>query len=83
MSRLEFPAPPDELATEIRHIDRPLFVADPNKTGSGEEITADEINQVLDSDEWGHRRLMLQWKGAKEDWLLVQDEAGTGTGSGV
>jgi hypothetical protein len=73
MSRVQLPAPADELAAAIREIDRPLLVADPTKTGSGEELTAAEINRALDRDEWGDRCLFLRWQEGDVDWLLVED----------
>lgn len=74
MSRMEFPAPPDELAQELRQINKPLLVRDPNGTGSGEEIVPEEISPVAESDEWGNRKFLMCWQGNDAEWELIEDE---------
>jgi hypothetical protein len=74
-SRVSFPCPPDELSAELRRINRPLLVSDPNDSASGEEIRAEEGARMVDMDELGKRRLYLSWKDGPSDWLLVEDEA--------
>ncbi len=74
MSRLAFPSPPDELAGELRKIDRPLLVSDPNEAGGGEEILPEELARLVDPDEFGVPALYLSWQGDSNDWLLIEDE---------
>lgn len=74
MSRLEFPAPPDELATELRKLGKPVLVADPTGIAMGEEIVPDEIFRVVQSDDLGNRLLLLAWEDGTTDWQLIEDE---------
>lgn len=74
MSRLEFPAPPDELATVLRKIGKPVLVADPSGGASGEELVPKEIPRVVQSDELGNRLLLLAWEDGTTDWQLIEDE---------
>jgi hypothetical protein len=86
--RLSFPSPADELATELRRLDRMLLVQDPNKNpaAQGQPITARELDALVtrlgDNVEtkgarppWVNDRLFfLCWKDRGEEWLLVEDE---------
>jgi hypothetical protein len=82
MRRLSFPAPPDELAAALRENGSPLLVADPDKSATGQELTADEIDRAIVSDEWGERSLYLRWEGSAVDWLLIEDEPVSDSSSG-
>ncbi len=90
--RLDFPCPGDELAAELRKIDRLLLVQDKQKrsNATGQEIHGDEIDTVVDRLEnnvqitgnrkphWLKDRLLyLCWKGSRNEWLLVEDEETT------
>jgi hypothetical protein len=55
MSRLMFPCPPDELAGELRKINRPLLVSDPNEAGHGEEVAHGDLSRLLEREELGVR----------------------------
>jgi hypothetical protein len=74
MSRLEFPAPPDELASELRKVERPLLVADPSGTAGGEELVPEDVDVAVETDEWGNRLLRLAWEGGTTDWQMIEDE---------
>ena len=83
MSRLEFPAPSDELAGELRQIGRGLLIADPNANASGEELTPEEVDGAVEADEWGNRMLTLTWENGDSDWQLVEEEELTSESSGL
>ncbi|MBI1901983.1 MAG: hypothetical protein HYS13_12845 [Planctomycetia bacterium] len=84
--RLAFPCPGDELATELRSIDRPLLVRsnDPSARGQalGRESLDPHVTRLGDNLQmtgqrplWTENRvLFLSWKGSNEDWLLVEDK---------
>ena len=74
MSRVAFPCPADELASELRRIDKPLLVADPNDAGTGEELVPDELSRLVESEEFGVPALYLSWRDGSTDWLLIEDE---------
>jgi hypothetical protein len=74
MGRLMFPCPPDELAEELRKINRPLLVSDPNGAGHGEEVLPDELSRLVEREELGVPVLYLSWQGDSNDWLLIEDE---------
>jgi hypothetical protein len=74
MSRLMLPCPPDELAGELRKINRPLLVSDPNESGHGEEVVPDDLSRLLEHEELGVPVLYLSWQGDSNDWLLIEDE---------
>jgi hypothetical protein len=82
MSRLSFPAPPDELAAALRQNGRSLLVADPQKSATDQELTAGEIDRATESDEWGERSLYLRWEGSDVDWLLIEDGPVSDSSSG-
>lgn len=85
--RLNFPAPGDELATELRRINRVLLVQDRRATpsGRGELISAQELDPLVTrfGDGIGSngsapsgtrdRFLVLGWEGSPEEWLLIED----------
>jgi hypothetical protein len=83
--RLSIPCPTDELAAELRKLDRPLFVAakdDPNAKGQvidatklGELIRfAGNLNAPGPVPSWVNDRYFdLSWKGSPQVWLLIED----------
>lgn len=73
-SRVMFPCPPDELAQQLRKINRPLLVSDPNGAGHGEEVVPDDLPRLLEREELGVPVLYLSWQGDSNDWLLIEDE---------
>ncbi len=75
MSRLAFPAPPEELAAELRKIDRPLLVADPlGEATDQQELVAANVDRAVAKDELGDRVLVLTWEHSESDWQLVEDQ---------
>src|SRR4051794_25920436 len=82
MGRLDLPGPAEELAAELRRINRPLLVEDlrPHPEGKGEVITADKLDD-LTTPMWGSgppgpgekpiwvqdRVLYFSWKGSSEE----------------
>jgi hypothetical protein len=87
--RITFPCPAEELAGELRKINRPLLVqAKKDDAGAkGQPIGKDKLNELLRrfaedlqvSGEGqmppsnGDRLLYLCWKGAPDEWLLVEE----------
>jgi hypothetical protein len=80
---MPFPCPGDELAAQLRRLDRPLLVFDKckNPEARGQVIGADRLDELV--DRLGHdvtteyRLLYLSWKGSETPWLLVEDRATT------
>jgi hypothetical protein len=75
--RLHFPCPSDELATELRRIDRPLLVL---ATGSQQvanqrELEEGELDQLAKVDNLRDRAFQLCWEDADPeiDWVLSED----------
>lgn len=89
--RLMFPCPGDELAAELRRINRPLLVLDKHKSpdAKGQPITHEQLDALVGRlgenvqiseplPSWVADRLFfLCWKGRADDWLLVEDEETT------
>jgi hypothetical protein len=89
--RLSFPCPADELATELRRINRTLLVEDRRKaaSGHGEQILARELDGLATrlgdnvqgsgkSAPWANDRLLLLgWEDQDDEWLLIEDEETT------
>jgi hypothetical protein len=89
--RLSLPCPADELAEELRRINRPLLILDQRKppVGQGESITAsdldalvarlgDNIHTTEARTAWALNRLFcLCWQDRGDEWLLVEDEETT------
>ena len=87
--RLNFPAPSDELAAELRLTNRVLLVQDRRKapSGRGELISAQELDPLASHfgdggngtalSGTGDRFLVLGWEGSPEIWLLIEDEETT------
>jgi hypothetical protein len=80
---IPFPCPGDELAAELRRIDRPLLVFDRtrNPEARGQVIGEGKLDELVDrlGDDvtTANRLLYLSWKGSDEDWLLVEDRETT------
>lgn len=74
MSRLSFPCPPEELATELQRINRPLLVSDPDRVGEGAELTPEEISRLVETEELGVPCLNLSWQDSSVDWLLIEED---------
>jgi hypothetical protein len=89
--RLSFPCPADELAAELRRINRTLLVQDRRKTpsGRGEQIAARDLDSLVTrlgdnvqangtKPPWANDRLFfLCWEDRGDEWLLVEDEETT------
>lgn len=85
--RIPFPAPADELAAELRVINRPLLAEAQvgDRDAHGQAIVADEIGprlihwvgdlyrSKLPRESANDKYLSLQWKGLPHEWLLVED----------
>lgn len=83
--RLSFPCPGDELAAELRSINKPLLLAarDDKVSPQEEVITVSDLDELVgftdgpdgfevkkeDRDRW----FFLCWKGSEEDWFLQED----------
>jgi hypothetical protein len=80
---IPFPCPGDELAAELRRIDRPLLVFDRsrNPKAMGQVIGEGKVDELVDrlGDDvtTSNRLLYLSWKGSDEDRLLVEDRETT------
>jgi hypothetical protein len=89
--RLSLPCPADELAEELRRINRALLVQDrrKNPSGHGETITAQDLDMLAtrlgDSlptngtePAWANDRVFfLCWADRGDEWMLVEDEETT------
>ena len=88
--RLDFPCPADELADELRRIDRPLLVQVKAPEAKGQQIDRDNIGGIVsrfyeniqtnghESQPWATDRfLYLCWKGSGNEWLLAEDSVTT------
>jgi len=89
--RLSFPCPVDELAAELRRLNRMLIVQGrpEDAAGRGQEITASDLDQLVtrlgDNAQitgapppWTNDRLFfLCWIGQEDEWLLVEDQETT------
>ncbi len=85
---LSFPSPGDELANELRRINRLLLVQDPRKRreASGQVVDRTALDGLVDclgknasvaaepKPAWANDRLLyLCWQDSDEEWLLVED----------
>lgn len=88
--RVIFPCPGDELAVELRRINKPLLVSakEDMADASGQRITADMLDQLIETAPYRlgdvtnpeltfYRWLSLCWKGSEADWELVEDPGAT------
>jgi hypothetical protein len=85
--RVSFPCPADELAAELRRINRTLFVQDRRQppSGRGEQIVARDLDALTTrwednlrtngapSPSASDRLFVLCWEDRGEEWLLVED----------
>lgn len=89
--RLSFPCPVDELAGQLRRINRTLLVQDRRTTplGRGEQIVAQDLDRLAtrlgdnlqtrgNPPPWASDRLLfLCWEDHGDEWLLAEDEETT------
>jgi hypothetical protein len=89
--RLSLPCPADELAAELRRINRTLLVQDRRKppTGGGEQIVARDLDGLATrlgdnvqtngaKPAWANNRLFfLCWEDHGDEWMLAEDEETT------
>lgn len=83
-SRLSFPCPSDELASELRKINRPLLIQAKGKPDAeGQVIDVTRIGELAHFESssspgpqgpWVDDRFFpLCWKGSSQDWFLIED----------
>jgi len=72
--RLSFPCPGDELAGELRKIDKSLVVVPPPEPPAEPGGPAPQLDRYVDEEELGTRVLQLRWEGSDSAWLLIEDE---------
>jgi hypothetical protein len=89
--RLSFPCPADELAAELRRLNRTLLVQDRRESpsGRGQPVTARELDALVSRlgdnlvireprPPWANDRVFfLCWESGGDDWLLLEDEQTT------
>lgn len=88
--RLTFPCPADELAAELRALDRPLLVQAKSAEARGQSIDHTQLDglvarffEVVHAQDrqyppWaGDRFFYLCWKGAPHEWVLAEDSVTT------
>jgi hypothetical protein len=87
--RLSFPCPGDELAEELRRINRSLLIltCKGNADAQGQVIGMERLDALVDhlgenvviagpKPSWVNDRvLLLRWKADRENWLLIEDES--------
>jgi hypothetical protein len=84
--RLSFPCPGDELATELRKINKPLLVSAKEEMtdAHGQLIQAEKLDDLVELAPYRlgdlsnlelkyYRWLSFCWKGSEIDWELVED----------
>ncbi len=85
--RVSFPSPGDELAAELRRINRVLLVQDRRKhpSGHGEQIVAQDLDGLVTRikdylpsngtrSPWENDRIFfLSWEGHGDEWMLIED----------
>jgi hypothetical protein len=80
---MPLPCTGDELAAQLRRLDRPLFVFDKcrNPAARGQVIGEDQLDERVDrlgdDSTTSDRLLYLAWKGSDEPWLLIEDRKTT------
>ena len=88
--RLEFPCPADELADELKRINRPLLVQAKETDAKGQQVGWNQIDGLVShfyetihtnghaQPPWATDRfLYLCWKGSNNEWLLAEDSVTT------
>lgn len=76
-SRIIFSCPADELAEELRRIDRPLelFHAAAPAPPPVRWVTCADLDRLADTENNLHERtFLLRWQGDEEAWLLSEDK---------
>lgn len=85
--RVPFPCPTDELAAELRKIDRPLLIQAPQseleangqsidsgKIGALVSYLKDNLHTTVTLPEWADDRFFyLSWKSLPNEWMLTED----------
>lgn len=87
--RMSVPLPADELADELRRMNRPLLVRDLNHTPTarGQQVTAQDLDQLVGRmgdgvlltrpgprPAWMDDRVFyLSWPDRGEEWMLIED----------
>ena len=84
--RVFFPCPGDELAADLRALNRPLLVQAQTPEATGQQIGRDQIGSLTllfhgniltsptrDTPGSRDRFLSLCWKGSPVEWLLIED----------
>ncbi len=87
---VSFPCPGDELAVELRRLNRPLLVQAESADAKGELIDSTRLDGLVS---WlrdaipaygvgappgtGDRLFYLCWKGSPAEWLLIEDSLTT------
>jgi hypothetical protein len=90
---INFPCPADVLAAELRRINRPLLIRDPNKgpEARGQQVTAQELDQLATRFWSGFprtgpgprpvwiddRAFYLAWPNREDEWMLLEDSETT------
>ncbi len=86
--RVAFPCPGDELAEELRRLNRLLLIQDPQNRdiADGREVGAAELDSLVDilgnnvkyegeKPVWADDRILYCcWKDTGEEWLLSEDK---------
>ena len=77
-SRICFPCPGDELANELRRIDRDLIVYTNKSLGmdDGLQIDSRVLPRLADTENRHHERNFLaRWESSDIEWLLSEDKS--------
>lgn len=77
-SRIGFPCPNDELADELRRIDRDLVVYTNRPVGleDGQQLDSQGLSQLADIDNRRHERnFLVRWEDSDIEWLLSEDKS--------
>jgi len=74
--RLSFPCPGDELACELRRINKPLLVLGPENVCDDSSAcnVPLRLDDLVEREELGTRVLQCRWKDSERAWLLIEDE---------
>jgi hypothetical protein len=77
-SRICFPCPSDELADELRRIDKDLIVYTNKSVGmdDGRQIDSQVLPRLADTENRHHERNFLaRWESSDIEWLLSEDKS--------
>lgn len=88
--RLSIPCPADELAEELRRLNRPLLVQAKTPGAEGQQIDRNLLDGLVsrfyetihtngnENPPWAEDRfLYLCWKGSSNEWMLAEDSLTT------